>query len=184
VATTKQGGKFIHSFQIQTSAQFKSPNRVSATTFSRPFLFDSFRPNLFPPPPLPQITGSICSLIGNVKDVLPYAPDLLGDFKGLIVDPNPEVRANAAKALGQLYKGLGESNFEGLVQWLIELLKSDTTSVERSGAAQGLAEVLAASGTAGVRMRSITPNRYRNICSHHSFDEGKSWPPNNCGIFV
>ena len=71
-----------------------------------------------------QITGSICSLIGNVKDVLPYAPDLLGDFKGLIVDPNPEVRANAAKALGQLYKGLGESNFEGLVQWLIELLKS------------------------------------------------------------
>ena len=82
--------------------------------------------------------------------MLPYAPDLLSDFKGLIVDPNPEVRANAAKALGQLYKGLGEANFEGLVQWLIELLKSDTTSVERSGAAQGLAEVLAASGMAAI----------------------------------
>ena len=84
-----------------------------------------------------QITGSMCALIGNVKDLLPYAKELLGDFKVLVVDPIPEVRAIAAKALGQLYKGLGgDATFAGLVTWLMDMLKSDTTSVERSGSAQ------------------------------------------------
>jgi hypothetical protein len=54
-----------------------------------------------------------------------------------------QVRAISAKALGSLVKGLGEEQFPGLVPWFLETMKSESGSVERSGAAQGLSEVLA-----------------------------------------
>jgi hypothetical protein len=57
------------------------------------------------------------------------------------VDPIPEVRTVAARALGSLIKGMGEENFKDLVPWILETLKSENSSVERSGAAQGLSEV-------------------------------------------
>lgn len=47
----------------------------------------------------------------------------------------------AARALGSLIKGMGEENFPDLVSWLLDTLKSDSSNVERSGAAQGLSEV-------------------------------------------
>ena len=52
-----------------------------------------------------QVVGSICSLILDVKHLLPYAPTLLKYLKVLIVDPIPEVRYGAATALGSLYQG-------------------------------------------------------------------------------
>lgn len=57
------------------------------------------------------------------------------------MDPIPEVRSVAARALGSLIRGMGEENFPDLVSWLLETLKSDGSNVERSGAAQGLSEV-------------------------------------------
>eukprot|EP00735_Rhodelphis_limneticus_P006871 TRINITY_DN1932_c0_g1::TRINITY_DN1932_c0_g1_i1::g.23049::m.23049 TRINITY_DN1932_c0_g1::TRINITY_DN1932_c0_g1_i1::g.23049 ORF type:complete len:2717 (+),score=940.13,sp/F4I893/ILA_ARATH/35.18/0.0,HEAT/PF02985.17/1.4e+03,HEAT/PF02985.17/1.4e+03,HEAT/PF02985.17/1.9e+03,HEAT/PF02985.17/67,HEAT/PF02985.17/6.2e+03,HEAT/PF02985.17/34,HEAT/PF02985.17/3.3e+03,HEAT/PF02985.17/0.11,HEAT/PF02985.17/0.013,HEAT/PF02985.17/0.069,HEAT/PF02985.17/1.4e+03,HEAT/PF02985.17/0.012,HEAT/PF02985.17/8e+03,HEAT/PF02985.17 len=93
-----------------------------------------------------QIVGNMCSLIGDPKDVLPYLPTLLPEVKAVLLDPIPEVRAIAGKALGALLKGLGEENFTTLVPWLLETVTADTSSVERSGAALGLAEVLAALG--------------------------------------
>lgn len=58
-----------------------------------------------------------------------------------MVDPIPEVRSVAARALGSLIRGMGEEHFPELVPWLLDTLKSDASNVERSGAAQGLSEV-------------------------------------------
>lgn len=58
------------------------------------------------------------------------------------MDPIPEVRAVAARALGSLIIGMGEEIFPDLVPWLLDTLKSDSSNVERSGAAQGLSEVV------------------------------------------
>lgn len=58
------------------------------------------------------------------------------------MDPIPEVRSVAARALGSLIRGMGEDNFPDLVPWLLDTLKSDGNNVERSGAAQGLSEVI------------------------------------------
>ena len=80
----------------------------------------------------------------------PYVPLLMPELKAALIDPLPEVRATAAKALGSLLKGMGQQYFEDVLPWLLETLKSEGSSVERSGAAQGLAEVLAVLGPAHV----------------------------------
>ena len=83
----------------------------------------------------------------------PYVPLLMPELKAALIDPLPEVRATAAKALGSLLKGMGQQYFEDVLPWLLETLKSEGSSVERSGAAQGLAEVLAVLGPAHVEAR-------------------------------
>lgn len=97
-----------------------------------------------------QVVGSMCSLIGDVKDILPYAGVLLKYLKGVLVDPSPEVRAVAARALASLYKGIVDQEVEGFVElreYLLETLRSDaTTPTIRSGCAQGLAQLLAVQG--------------------------------------
>ena len=96
------------------------------------------------------IAGSIGSLVSVIDDILPYKNDMLSELKKIIVDPIPDVRAHASKALGQLYKGLGESHFESLLPWLMSLLQKETTAVERSGYAQALSELIACSSTSSL----------------------------------
>lgn len=110
-----------------------------------------------------QIAGNMCSLVTEPTDMIPYIGLLLPEIKKVLVDPIPEVRSVAARALGSLIRGMGEENFPDLVQWLLDTLKSDSSNVERSGAAQGLSEVLAALGTG--YFETILPDIIRN-CGH------------------
>lgn len=92
-----------------------------------------------------QIVGNMASLTDQ-KDLVPYLPVLLPRVKEVLLDPVPEARGTAAKALGGLVEKLGEENFPGLVIELLDTLKTDAGGVDRQGAAQGLAEVLAGLG--------------------------------------
>ncbi|KAJ6291980.1 hypothetical protein OIU76_023969 [Salix suchowensis] len=110
-----------------------------------------------------QIVGNMCSLVTEPKDMIPYIGLLLPEVKKVLVDPIPEVRSVAARAIGSLIRGMGEENFPDLVPWLFDTLKTDNSNVERSGAAQGLSEVLSALGTGYFEL--MLPDIIRN-CSH------------------
>ncbi|EFN56582.1 hypothetical protein CHLNCDRAFT_144295 [Chlorella variabilis] len=97
-----------------------------------------------------RIVGNLCTLANDPRDMQPYVPLLLPELKAALVDPLPEVRATAAKAMGSLVKDMGEEGLGGVVPWLLEKLRSESSAVERSGAAQGLGEVLAVQGAGQV----------------------------------
>ena len=84
----------------------------------------------------------------------------------VLVDPVPEARATAAKALGTLVERLGEVHFPDLVPGLLRTLKTDTSGVDRQGAAQGLSEVLAGLGME--RMEGLLPDIIANAQSPRS----------------
>ncbi|KAG6741628.1 hypothetical protein POTOM_054903 [Populus tomentosa] len=90
-----------------------------------------------------QIVGNMCSLVTELKDMIPYIGLLLFEVKKVLVDAIPEVRSVAARAIGSLIRGMGKENFPDLVPWLFDSLKTDNSNVERSGAAQGLSETKA-----------------------------------------
>ena len=96
-----------------------------------------------------RIVGAMASLIEGPKDMAPYVPLLLPEVRAALVDPHPEVRGTAAKALGAMLRGMGGAAFgDDLLPWLLTTLAAEGAAVERSGAAQGLAEVLAVLGPA------------------------------------
>ena len=122
------------------------------------------------------ITGNICTMINDPRDFIPYIPTLMPDLKGSLLDPIPDVRSIAAKALGSLTRGLGEDALPDLRPWLLEQLRLEgLSSAERSGAAQGLTEVLIASGNDAVE--SLMLNDILPLQSHpaHSTREGVLW---------
>lgn len=92
------------------------------------------------------IVGNMFSLIADPKDIMPYLESLVPCLRQALVDPIPDVRAVAARAMGALVDGLGEGEFVETLAWLQELIHSDLSAVERSGGAQGLAYVLVAMG--------------------------------------
>ena len=49
------------------------------------------------------------------------------------------MRAVSSRALGAIVKGMGEDCYNDLMPWLLETLTSEVSSVDRSGAAQGMA---------------------------------------------
>jgi HEAT repeat protein len=122
------------------------------------------------------ITGNICSMINDPKDFVPYLPTLLPDLQASLLDPIPDVRSTSAQALGSLTRSLGEVILLELRPWLIERLRDERcSSAERSGAAQGLTEVLIAAGSAmveGTMRTEIIPLRSHPSASTR---EGVLW---------
>ncbi|CAB4435640.1 unnamed protein product [Rhizophagus irregularis] len=113
-----------------------------------------------------QIVGNMASLT-DVRDIIPYLPRLLPGLKEVLVDPVPDARATAAKALGTMVEKLGEDKFPNLVNELVHTLKSDTSGVDRQGAAQGLSEVLAGLGLE--RLDGLLPEIINNTSSPKSY---------------
>ena len=106
-----------------------------------------------------KIAGNTCALVADPKDMVPYIPELVFELRKSLIDPNPEVRSVSARALSSLLEGAGEEHFEDLIPWLTEKMQGEGSSVERAGAAQGLAECLNALG--GERFVAILPEVYR-----------------------
>jgi len=113
-----------------------------------------------------QIMGNMSSLTDK-KDIIPYIERLMPSLKEVLIDPNPEARAFASKALGTMIEKLGEDNFPGLMAELIVILKSETSAVDRSGAAQGLSEVLRGLGIN--RMEKLLPEIIENTSSSKQY---------------
>ncbi|CAE7122272.1 unnamed protein product [Rhizoctonia solani] len=109
-----------------------------------------------------QIVGNLSSLTDS-KDFIPYLSQLMPLVHIVLVDPVPEARATAAKALGTLIERLGEVNFPDMVDNLLQTLKTDTSGVDRQGAAQGLSEVL--SGLGMERMEALLPEVITSVSS-------------------
>jgi hypothetical protein len=97
------------------------------------------------------------------KDFVPYLSSLLPLVHLVLVDPVPEARTTAANALGTLVERLGEDHFPDVVPGLLRTLKTDTSGVDRQGAAQGLSEVL--SGFGMERLESLLPDIIANAQS-------------------
>jgi hypothetical protein len=89
-----------------------------------------------------QIVGNIGSLT-KPADLAPYLSALAEALRLLLIDASPEVRLVAARAWGNLLRGMGEAKFPDLVAWLFENFESAPNQSTRAGSAQGLGEVLA-----------------------------------------
>ncbi|PWY99964.1 ARM repeat-containing protein [Testicularia cyperi] len=101
-----------------------------------------------------RIVGNLAGLTDS-RDFAPHLDKLIPLVRMVLISPVPEARAVAAKALGTLVERLGEVHFVDLVPSLLGVLRSDATGVDRQGAAQGLAEVLAGLGME--RMENLLP---------------------------
>lgn len=73
----------------------------------------------------------------------------------------PQVRSVSARALGAMVRGMGEGSFEELLPWLMHTLTSESSSVDRSGAAQGLSEVVA--GLGSHKLHKIMPGKATSL---------------------
>ena len=94
-----------------------------------------------------KLMGNICNLTQDPSDLLPYIKILMPAIKNSLFDSIPEIRASASKALGSLSKGLGLENSDDMLLWLHEVLHQKSLhSSERSGAAQGFAEIVSVHG--------------------------------------
>ena len=113
-----------------------------------------------------RIVQNLCKLVNDPKDMNPYIHLLLPELKKGIVDTLPDVRAQASKALSGLMYDMGKEALDEVMPWLLETLESKSSAVERSGAAQAVAEVLAVFGD--TYFESLLPKILQNCSSSNA----------------
>ncbi|KAI7966942.1 hypothetical protein MJO29_000219 [Puccinia striiformis f. sp. tritici] len=113
-----------------------------------------------------QIVGNLATL-AEAKDLSPYLPQLMPRVRQVLVDPVPEARATAAKALGSLVERLGEESFPELVPSLFDTLRTEVPGVDQQGAAQGLSEIMSGLGTE--KLDDLLPDIIANTSSPKAF---------------
>ncbi|KAK6539624.1 translational activator of GCN4 [Orbilia ellipsospora] len=112
-----------------------------------------------------QIIGSLAHLTER-KDLMVHLSILTSGLKTAVVDPVPQTRSTASKALGILVEKLGEDAMPELIPGLMYTLKSETGAGDRLGSAQALSEVLAGLGTE--RLEEVLPTILSNASSSKS----------------
>lgn len=113
-----------------------------------------------------SIVGTLAT-ITEARDLAPYLPQLVPKVREVLVDPVPEARATAARALGGLVERLGEQAFPDLIISLLQTLQSETSGIDQQGAAQGLAEILAGLGIE--RLEELLPDIIAQTRSSRSY---------------
>mgnify|MGYP001157740740 CR=1 FL=1 len=114
-----------------------------------------------------------CKIVGNMailvdaKDLIPYLDTLIAEVETAMVDPVPNTRATAARALGALVERLGEDQFPNLISKLIDTLGDETRAGDRLGAAQALSEVM--SGLGLYKLDELLPTILAGVTSYRSF---------------
>lgn len=88
-----------------------------------------------------QIVGNMAILV-DTKDLLAYLPKLITELQKSIVDPVPQTRTTASRALGSLVEKLGEEQFPTLIPGLLDTLRDPSRPGDRMGSAQALAEII------------------------------------------
>ena len=123
------------------------------------------------------LCANLIKLARSPQDFLPFYPELLPLLNVTLVDPTPVVRSETARAFGRIASLLGTDLAEELLVTSFERLKNATTSVERSGVANALAEVYAALGVTRLRKDM---DRIMLYCAHRMADVREGF----VGLFV
>lgn len=92
-----------------------------------------------------QIVGNMAILV-DTRDLIQYLHQLVAELETAMVDPVPNTRATAARALGALVEKLGEDQFPELIPRLLDTLYDESKAGDRLGSAQALAEVISGIG--------------------------------------
>lgn len=114
-----------------------------------------------------------CKIVGNmailvdIKDLIPYLQQLVDEVEIAMVDPVPNTRATAARALGALVERLGEEQFPTLIPRLLDTLSDDSKSGDRLGSAQALAEVISGLGLS--KLDELLPTILAGVSSYRSY---------------
>ncbi|XBW36536.1 hypothetical protein QEN19_002112 [Hanseniaspora menglaensis] len=114
-----------------------------------------------------------CKIVGNMailvdsRDLIPYLSNLIEEVEVAMVDPVPNTRATAARALGALVERLGEEQFPGLIQKLLATLADTTKTGDRLGSAQALAEIISGLGLS--KLDEMLPTILEGVNNSNSY---------------
>ncbi|ODQ48700.1 hypothetical protein PICMEDRAFT_23867, partial [Pichia membranifaciens NRRL Y-2026] len=113
-----------------------------------------------------QIVGNMAILV-DTNDLMPYLSRLVSELNDAVVDPVPQTRATAARALGSLVEKLGEDKFPGLMSSLLAALQDEEKPGNRLGSAQALAEIISGLGIS--KLEEMLPVIIAGTTSSKSF---------------